>query len=384
MTGEKVAVVSWGAVTAAGVGTAALCRALEDPSWRPDLTLERPDAPLLPVASCHSFQAREHLPALVARRLDRPSRFFAVAAREALAGVGAPLPWDRLHTGVAAGTFNAGTDALLQVLEPVFLGNPDEAPPAQFPSTVANAAASQLGILEKLGGPNLTFAEKQAGGLRALLVAARLLKTGRAQAMIAGGVDEAQWLYSECLARLGALGDGSGSAPLWGEGAATLLLSRGRTPQPRAILAGWGEGSLPCDPFRYPSRPTPLIQAVEAALSSAKLTPDGLDMVVSLANGSPGLAALELEMLKKALSGRRPAAVAVTDRLGEGSFAATVRALVAALAVSGECLPRWPAPAHLAESGFSNLSKAPVNALVTAQAAGGSALAVVLSRPSIG
>jgi len=315
----------------------------------------------------------------VARRLDRSSRLLVVAAREAMAGAGEPFPWDRTTTGVSVGTFNAGTDALLEVLKPVFLGNPDEAPPAQFPSTVANAAASQLGILEKLEGPNLTFAEKPSGGLRALVAAASMLRSGRASAMVAGGVDEAQWLHAECLHRLGVLG--IEGAPVWGEGAGALLLSCTELRPPRILLAGWGEGSTPCDPFRYPTRPESLVQAVVGALDRAELHPRDLDLVVSLANGSDQLAELELEALVTALQGSRPAVLAVSDRLGEGSFAGAVRVVVATQVLTGEYHPRWPAPAGLAAAGFPQFSTPPRSTLVTALTAGGSALAVVLRRP---
>lgn len=381
MNSAPVHVVGWGSVTAAGAGVPALRRALEDPSWQPALHLEHPDGPPLPVAVCGDFRPLDHLPPLVARRLDRPSRLLAVAAREALAAAGDPLPWERMTVGVSAGTFNAGTDALLEVLKPVFLGHPGEAPPAQFPSTVANAAASQLGILEKLGGPNVTFAEKQAGGMRALLGAARMLRTARAAAVVAGGVDEAQWLHAECLQRLGVLGSGAGDAPVWGEGAAVLLLTCGHSPSCRAVIRGWGESSCPADPYRYPSDEGPLVRAIADALSRAELAPQDLDLVVSSANGSPELAALEARALCTTFAEDRPAALSITDRLGEGAFSAAVRALVAALAVSGECLPRWPAPPALADSGFSGLSAAPRAALVTAVAGGGSVLAIVVTRP---
>ena len=381
MTIPGVGIVAWGAVTTAGVGTPALAEALSNPSWRPEPGLERPDGHPLPVVTCREFNPRDHLPPLVARRLDRPARLLAVAAREAMAAGGDPLPWARTHVGVSVGTFNAGTEALLEVLKEVFLGNPDEAPPAQFPSTVANAAASQLGILEKLTGPNLTFAEKQASGMRAIIEAARLLSSGRATAMVAGGVDEAQWLHAECLDRLGALGDGSGGAPLWGEGAAALLLARDNVVPAKVVLAGWGQASYPADPCRYPESPAPLVGAIGGALNRAGVDATSIDLVVSLADGAPRLAALEQSALLHVFASTRPAAVAVSDRLGEGAFASALRVVVAGLAVSGECLPAWEPPPHLADSGFRTLAATPETALVTAMAGGGSAIAVVLRHP---
>ena len=115
------------------------------------------------------------LPPLVARRLDRPARLLAVAAREALAPARRPAPWPRERIGVSAGTWNAGTSALVEVLRAVFLASPEEAPPPSSPPPWPTPRPASSGILEKLGGPNLTFAEKQVGGLRAIAEAGPLL-----------------------------------------------------------------------------------------------------------------------------------------------------------------------------------------------------------------
>ncbi|HPS79995.1 MAG TPA: beta-ketoacyl synthase N-terminal-like domain-containing protein, partial [Thermoanaerobaculaceae bacterium] len=218
-------IASVGAVTAAGTGVPCLGEVLADATWDAQVGLERPDAPPLPVATCRDFSPRNVLPPLVARRLDRPARLLAVAAREALAPFGDPLPWNRDRVAITAGTWNAGTAALVEVLQAVFLTSPEEAPPAQFPSTIANAPASQLGILEKLGGPNLTFVEKQASGLRAVIEAARVLDHSRAEATLACGVDEAFWLNSEGYDRLKVLARPGRTGMRLGEGAAVMVLS---------------------------------------------------------------------------------------------------------------------------------------------------------------
>jgi len=370
-----------GAVTAAGTGVPALIDALGQPTWQPELGLERPDAPPLPVATCRGFSPQPHLPPLVARRLDRPARLLAVAAKEALRTAGETLPWPRDEVGVTAGTANAGTEALVEVLKVVFLASPEEAPPMQFPSTVANAPASQLAILEKLGGPNLTFAEKQAGGLRALVEAGRLLTRRRAAAVLASGVDEAQWLNAEAYHRLRFTRPSpAGRGPILGEGAAVLLLAPAGNLPALARLAGWGAAALPVPTHLYPTSGEALARAAAQALQSAGVAAADLDLVMSVHSGSRPLARLEVEGLIGALGAHRPAAVAVTDRLGEGAFASALRALVAVLALGGTPIA-WPAPAHLAALGFPSLSAPPRTALVTAVAGGGSAVAAVLTAP---
>jgi len=370
-----------GVVTAAGTGIPALASALARADWQATLSLERPDAPPLPVAVCRDFSTQGHLPPMVARRLDRPARLLAVAAREALGTVGEPFPWPRDEVGVTAGTANAGTEALVEVLKAVFLASPEEAPPMQFPSTVANAPASQLAILEKFGGPNLTFAEKQAGGLRAVVEAGRLLGRRRAAAVLACGVDEAQWLNAEAYHRLRfTRRSASGPGAILGEGAAVLLLSSSPGDAPLARLAGWGAAAVPTATHLYPSSGEPLARAIMLALEHSGAATRDVDLLLSLHSGAPRLARLETEALASALGQRRPAAMAVTDRLGEGAFSSALRALVAVLALGGAPIA-WPPPPHLATLGFPGLSHPPRTALVTALAGGGSAVAAVLTAP---
>jgi 3-oxoacyl-[acyl-carrier-protein] synthase II len=381
VSGDALFVRSLGQVTCAGTGIGALLDRLSDAAWYPELRLDRPDAPSLAVATCREFTTQGHLPPLVARRLDRPARLLAVAAREALVPFAGSLPWPRDRIGVAAATGNAGTEALFQVLQTVFLAGPEEASPMQFPSTVANAAASQLGILEKLSGPNITFAEKQVGGLRALTEAGRLLRHRRADAVLAVAVDEAHWLNAEGYDRLRATRRAGRPGFVLGEGAVVLLVSGEPGPSLLARLAGWGSCSSAATTYRYPADAVAIVRACESALQTAGIAAGDVDLVVSMANGAPALAKLEQDALERLFTGRRPAALTVSDRLGEGSFASLARVAVAVLAVSGLVIPRWGAPDHLSAAGFAALDGRPGTALVAGVAAGGSAIAAVVTAP---
>ena len=375
-----VFVRSVGVVCHAGMGAAALRRALADPGWKAEPGLARPDADSLPVAVCRDFTTRDVLPPLVARRLDRPSRLLAVAAREALLPLGEPLPWESERVGVVVATWNAGTSALVEVLRTVFLASPDEAPPAQFPSTVANAPASQLGILAKLRGPNLTFAEKQAGGARAVIEAARLLERGRTDAVVAGGVDEGDWLNAEGYHRLGTLRGPNRPGMLLAEGAAVLVLARDPGATTLARITGWGSASSPAPPHHYPDRPTGLLVAARQALERAGLPADAIDLVICQANGSPALTAIELGAWGCLFGGHRPAVLAPAERLGEGAVSPALRAVVATLSLDGQVLPAWLPPSEFASAGFPALRSRPHHVLVAAVAGGGAAEALVLSR----
>jgi 3-oxoacyl-[acyl-carrier-protein] synthase II len=243
---------------------------------------------------------------------------------------------------------------------------------------VANAPASQLGILERLGGPNLTFAEKQVGGLRAITEAGRLLLRHRADAVLACGVDEADWLNAEGYERLGTLRTSSRPGMALAEGAAVLALAREPGPAPLAVLAGWGTASGPAPPWRYPEDPAPLVLACRQALERADLEPAEVGLVMSIANGIPALAALELQALEALFGAHRPAAVAIAERLGEGAVSGALRALVAAHAVAGAVRLAWEPPPHLAAAVFPPATTAARAVLVPGLAGGGSAIALVL------
>lgn len=381
MSTPSIWVAGAGVVSAAGTGMPALEAALADPQWDAVLGLDCPDAPALPVAVCPEFSTRGVLAPLVARRMDRPARLLAVVAHEALAPLGDELPWARNRVAITAGTWNAGTAALVDVLRAVFLTSPEEAPPAQFPSTVSNAPASQLGILHRLGGPNLTFAEKQAGGLRACLEAARLLRHDRADAALACGVDEGDWMHAEGYQRLGTLAVPPSQAGMrLGEGAAVLLLTTRQPETPLARLAGWGAAGTPCLPWRYPATPDAVVAACRQALATAGLEPADVELVLSAGNGIPALAELECAALGAVLGAHRPAVLSINERLGDGAFASTGRVVIAARVLCGQCTPSWPPAPRLASAGFPALGgKRPRVALVHAIAAGGSAVAAVLT-----
>ena len=59
-----------------------------------------------------------------------------------------------------------------------------------FPITVPNTAASQISFELKVKGPNSTFMQKEASAEAAICYAARLIMDNRADAVVAGGVDE--------------------------------------------------------------------------------------------------------------------------------------------------------------------------------------------------
>jgi 3-oxoacyl-[acyl-carrier-protein] synthase II len=63
------------------------------------------------------------------------------------------------------------------------------ASPRLFAATVSNAAAGEVSIAYRLGGPAVTLTGGGAAGLCAIGYAADLVASGRAEVMVAGGMD---------------------------------------------------------------------------------------------------------------------------------------------------------------------------------------------------
>jgi 3-oxoacyl-[acyl-carrier-protein] synthase II len=110
----------------------------------------------------------------------------AALAQAGLAALDGPAR-DRL--GVVVGTaFGCGlTNAAYA--ERLIAAGPSAASPRLFAATVSNAAAGELSIAYRLGGPCITLTAGGAAGLIALAHAADLVRAGHADALLAVGAD---------------------------------------------------------------------------------------------------------------------------------------------------------------------------------------------------
>ena len=262
-------------------------------------------------------------------RAERVTQLALAAAVNALAEAGLPerdAPDPRLGVvlGTAFGCFLTNAEFEARFAE----GGAAAASPRLFAATVSNAAAGELAIACRLGGPGITLTAGGAAGLVAIGHATDLLREGRADALVAGGVDAlgdalARWLDDGALAVGRAASEAAALVVLEVEaaararGAAVVGTIVGHAtafePEPRA--AGAGDG---------------LAAAVEDALAEAGVAPGEVDAVVSAA--PPGLSALEARALGRALGGARPRSLAPKDVFGETFGAAGPLGLLLALA----------------------------------------------------
>jgi 3-oxoacyl-(acyl-carrier-protein) synthase len=293
-----------------------------DSGIRPMTAEERGTLQATHVALCDGFTPQPEIPPMKARRFDRGSQFAIVACAGALARAGYDAGRDPEAIGIAIGTGSAGAGALTEFLRVLLSESPEAAPPFHFANTVANAPASQVSIELKLHGPNVTVTQKDPSALNALLFATLALASGKARAMLVGGVDEWNPIYALGFDRVSALrGEKRCSGIVQGEGAFALLLEdeasarrRGARP-PRAPAryrpGGSADGALP---FR--SRSGRDGGAVRGALEDAGVPPEGIGLWLPSRDGVAEMDAAELSAMR-GVFGSPPPELLVKPAIGE-------------------------------------------------------------------
>jgi 3-oxoacyl-[acyl-carrier-protein] synthase II len=338
---------------------------------RPMTPEERGSLQATHVARCDGFTPQPEIPAMKARRFDRGSQFAIIACAQAIAEAGYPISEAPEEIGIALGTGSAGAGALTEFLRVLLTESPEAAPPFHFPNTVANAPASQVSIELKLLGPNVTITQKDPSALNALLFSSIALGSGRARAMLAGGVDEWNPVYAMGFDRVGALkGEKRTSGIVQGEGGFAVLLEteesvRSRGAHPLARLSGLAMAGAPCEPYRFTPDLPAIERAVRGALDDAGVSPGQIDLLFPSRNGVTEMDRAEKEVLQRVFAAAPPA-VSVKDAIGEMAAAGGGQIVAACRAVAD------------AEGLLARVAR-PRRVLIDSFGAGGNFLAAVIA-----
>ncbi len=323
------------------------------------------------VARCDGFTPQPEIPAMKARRFDRGSQFALVACGQALSEAAYDVASDPGSIGIAVGTGSAGAGALTEFLRVLLTESPEAAPPFHFANTVANAPASQVSIELKLHGPNVTVTQKDPSAVNALLFASLAIASGKARAMLVGGVDEWNPVYALGFDRVGALqGEKRSSGIVQGEGAFALLLesetsARHRGKRPIARLCGIGIAGVPTEPYRFAPDREAMGRAVRGALADAGAAPEGIGLWFPSRDGVEEMDAAELDAMRGVFGSSLPPEILVKQAIGEMAAAGGGQLVAACRALSDPAGP-------FAQSGR------PRRALVNSFGAGGNFLSAVL------
>lgn len=195
-------------------------------------------------------------------------------------------------------------------------------PPFTVPRTMANSAAAWIAIKHRLKGINLTCSTACSSGANAIGMALDLLRTGRADAVIAGGAEACVLpLTMTGFEALHALTTGSNTDParasrpfargrdgfVMSEGAGILILEKEEQAKLRgakiyACLAGYGQA---CDATHIVMPDMDgQIAAMQGALVDAGMDPDSIDHINAHATSTPLGDIIETRAIKSLFGSR--------------------------------------------------------------------------------
>ena len=311
-----------------------------------------------------SFAPQKYLGNRMLRALDRTSLFLASAAQLALRDAELPeLGPDTHELGLVVGTMFSSMQTVAAFDRRVLTEGPRCASAMDFANTVLNAAAGQTAIRHGLRQVNTTITTGACSGLRAVGYAADCVRSGQADMLLAGGVEELSFESVFALAGSDSRAIGSREAPnpvpfgtkrngaALSEGAAVLVLEDLETAVTRGapILAEIMDHSNSFDYRRMEGGDTAagsFAASLDRAVRASGLSARDIDFVSSAANGSPRFDRDESIALH-AVFGESTPVTAIKSMHGEALGAGGALQLVAAVEVLRDGL--LPGVPNLAE-----------------------------------
>jgi 3-oxoacyl-[acyl-carrier-protein] synthase II len=279
-------------------------------------------------------------------RLDRLCRLFLAAAY--LAVEDARLEIRQTDADRVGLSFGTGLGCLLtnaEYNEKLGRSGPAAASPRLFAYTVSSAAAGEVSIALGIKGVNVTVHQGFAAGVGAIGYAYDLIRTGKADVVVAGGADALGDALVQGLADMRLLKRRAGAAPFHdrvpgicpSEGAGVLVLegaahARARGAHSWGRIAGYAAGFEPTLTHRD-RESTALVETMRSAIERSGYTQADVDVVVSSAHAT-AVDDIEHDALAAVFNGgQSPAVLAPKAAWGEcfAAHGALSVALAAAL-----------------------------------------------------
>src|SRR5688572_20308357 len=300
-------------------------------------------------ANVTDFDAPKWIPPMKLRRMDRTGAYAIAASSIAMEDARQPRPDDGSDdSGVMLGTWTAGGQATQDYLSALFKTGPTGAPALLFNSTVANAAASLVGLEFKLRGPNSTVSYKEASALAAIVSATEMIREGHASSLLAGGVDAVYEIFFKAYDRFRVMSpatapdsrlapfDITRSGFVLGEGGYMLWLEQDGAWESRGAIAhgevlGVAASSAAVALNEWPNDSAPLVRTMRLALQDAGIEPGDIGVVYASANATEALDRVEAEALAHLFGSGACVVTSIKGSLGESGAsggAACIAALV--------------------------------------------------------
>ncbi len=253
-----------------------------------------------------NFQPEQYLGPKGLRNLDRTTLLSLVAAKLAIDDAKLEITDEnRNDIGVVLGSTMGSVHSISEFDKEGLREGPRYVNPAHFPNTVINSPASQVAIRFGLKGLNATIATGFTASLDAIGYAMDMLRLGRANTLLVGGVEELCIQTFLGFYKLGLLArslngtppsfaplHGAGRGTLLGEGAAFFVCETSEHADARAaahlaVVEGYGTYFDPTAVYRYDPEARGAAEAINAALSDAGVGSKEIGAVSSGANGFP-------------------------------------------------------------------------------------------------
>jgi len=304
---RRVVITGMGAVTPLGIGADVLFR-----RWAGgECGIE--DG----VGRCDDFDPADFISQKVAHRSDRFTQLALAASDEALenAGWSEELPYASARTGCVIGTGIGGLGSLEEQHHVLIERGPRKISALSVPLMMGNAASAAVAMRHQLHGQTFGVVSACAAGAHAIGTAVGAIRSGSADAAVAGGSEAALTPLAEAaFAKMGAISECGISRPfdrrrdgfVMGEGAGVLVLEEAeaasrRGAEPIAELLGYAATS---DAYHL-TAPEPdgsgAAMAIEQALEDAEVEPREIAYVNAHGTSTPLNDRSETEAIKKAL-----------------------------------------------------------------------------------
>ena len=352
---ERVVITGIGSVSCFGIGHRALVDAIGAGSSgiAPVTRFDTANCHSRSAATIRDFDPTAFIPPLKLRRVDAVGRVALACTRLLLEDAGAvPPAGGSDEIGVALGTFTAGLDSVVDYLGGLSEHGPTGVPALLFSNPVSNAPASLCAIEFGLRGPNVTFNQREASSLAAILFSVGAIRQRRTTAMVTGGADCIEETFFKVHDRFRALSplrgadrgggvevarpfDRDRNGFVLGEGGFLLLVESASAADLRGArvygeIVGVGATASKTALNGWPPDGAGLANAMRLALKDAGIRADQIGAVIGTSNGSPALDRHEADAIVEVFGARSLPVASVKGAIGE-SGASGAAGLIAGL-----------------------------------------------------
>jgi 3-oxoacyl-[acyl-carrier-protein] synthase II len=354
---ERVVITGIGCVSCFGIGHQAIIDGIESGSSgiAPITRFDTGNCRSHCAAVIRDFDPAAFISPLKLRRIDAVGRVALACTRLLLEDAGSVPVAGRDDMGIALGTFTAGLDSLVEYLDGLSEHGPTGVPAILFSNTVSNAPASLCAIEFGLRGPNITFNQREASSLGALIFSVGAIRQGRTTAMVTGGADCVEETFFRVHDRFRALspmrgkwGGAEAARPfdrdrngfVLGEGGFLLLLESASAADARRArvygeIVGVGASASKTAVNGWPADGAGLVKAMRLALCDAKLSADEIAAVMGTSNGSPILDRQEADAIVEVFGRRSVPVASVKGAIGESGASGAASLILGLLSIAG-------------------------------------------------